>query len=636
MVENNEVISILSLGLTNRIANTLMDNGIYTLDYLLQYTKGELLEMHGLGVGGVKDVQNALSKIGLELSEAVTSKNKANVQSYDHNGITSAGFSARTTNALINGGINSVGDLMRCSRNDLLEMRGLGTKCLKEIMSYLTKIENCESIFSASEEQVSLGDFWAGLKQKDRNQQCLVEYYNGGYKVTYEVISQKYGVSRERIRQIIAKGLKKIRSAFERGAIKTDIIHIISEAADKRTEINTVDVSDGVFSNAGAVRLLAAVFPDEIKIIKHNSLNGEWLTRKNDNVDTALQKLIGDLNYRPNPISVNEVVSIYGINEDMLMSINSIIEKDGYVTSSKNKKATGTDRYTIISDYLRSINRPASIQEISDRTSLSLNQVRGAIDHNKSDFINVGQSIYDLIDADYSGKTIEMIAKKILVAEGKALKVDRVVSYVKRYLDESNERIIRTILCSTLLKHNDSYILLSEWGDDKIKHFKPKSYAISIWDAIQTIINNSNEIFDAEKMSEAIKAKFGDSVSDNTNSIRAALIKLADSGLIRKAGANTGCYVRLNDQGQAEGDVVTLDDDSIKEAKRLYDFVEDNIGSEVEIKYKTKRSNSDKHWRAIIIDHQDTTYIYTKELLPNGFPVRFIKKRIIEYRKASN
>ena len=150
------------------------------------------------------------------------------------------------------------------------------------------------------------------------------------------------------------------------------------------------------------------------------------------------------------------------------------------------------------------------------------------------------------------------------------------------------------------------------------------------------IINNSNEIFDAEKMSEAIKAKFGDSVSDNTNSIRAALIKLADSGLIRKAGANTGCYVRLNDQEQAEGDVVTLDDDSIKEAKRLYDFVEDNIGGEVEIKYKTKRSNSDKHWRAIIIDHQDTTYIYTKELLPNGFPVRFIKKRIIEYRKASN
>lgn len=53
--------------------------------------------------------------------------------------IEDAGFSARTTNALTNNGIKTIGGLMRTSKEKLIDMKGLGEKAVSEIEKVLAK-----------------------------------------------------------------------------------------------------------------------------------------------------------------------------------------------------------------------------------------------------------------------------------------------------------------------------------------------------------------------------------------------------------------------------------------------------------------------------------------------------------------
>lgn len=633
----NQATSVYKLELSNRTKNTLVYNGVFYLESLVQYTEQELREMHGLGASGVKEIMNLLEDEGYHLSgEVVDKASIADLHGSESIAIDSLGFSARTTNALLKGGVETLEQLIYTPRRELADFRGMGVACLSEIDSFLSKdhsgLVKGEDV--NRKPSVTLGEFVQAQKDKDRNKQFVIEYFNGGYQTTYEVVGNKYGVTRERVRQIIFKMTKKLKGAYLSGEIKEEIVQKVRQAMDNKAEINTVAISDEYFSNAGAARLLEATFPDEIKIVKHARLNGEWFTHKNENVNLAIGTLISNLQYQPNPISVVEAKEIYGINEDMLMSIKGILEKDGYVTMSSNKKATGTDKLSIVTDYLQSINRPASINEISANTGMSVNQTRGAIWHYRNNFVNVGQSIYELVDPEYGNDiSINDLAEKILTAENRPLKIEEIAKYVKLHIQVSNDAVARDVLCSNKFKHRDKYILLFDWSYDKLDPKAQSVYTISLWGAVQSVINSSDEIFDAEKVLEAIQSKFGDNVSNNLNSVRATLIKLADTGLIRRAGINVGCYMRLDGNDQAPDS--DIGNEYIENMRKLKDFIQDNIGKEIEIRYKSKRKKSDKKWRRVKVYKQDTSYLFAYSPYSNTQIIRYSKKGIVDYRSIN-
>lgn len=54
----------------------------------------------------------------------------------------------------------------------------------------------------------------------------------------------------------------------------------------------------------------------------------------------------------------------------------------------------------------------------------------------------------------------------------------------------------------------------------------------------------------------------------------------------------------------------------------------------IEFRYKTERAKSDKWWRRVKVYDQDDEYLYTTERYHSGERIRYLKNKIIEFRKV--
>jgi len=507
---------------------------------------------------------------------------------------------------------------------DLATMPGMGITGLEEIQSFYDRLsDNDASIDSISEVSYSLGDYWKMIQTDERNREILVDFYNHP-KTTIGSLSEKFGITRQRIDQIIAKGTKRIAEAYTNGIIDETITSELSVAAAKKTEINLISIKDSLFSGAGIARLISDIDP-AFKVYKGAKINGEWLVYSDDNVSEIIDLIVYDLRYNSYPFKISELLERYPINIDMLMSIKGIIEKEGYVTHEKNKKANGTDRRQIIEDYLDEIGRPATIVELEKNTALTLNQIKGAL-MDKHIFVNVEKSTYDLANRDYKDATLGELAINLLVAAGQAIKIDHVIKYIKQYKPIDAASIIAELINVDGIYCHDDYCLLADWSLDKIVVKARDKYTVSLEDAILDIFNKSdqNEVLDFEAVAERME-QYGDAVSKNPNSIKGTLARLANKNLIiRVGGDGSGCYAKSSK---------TIDLD-LEKKMELGKFINRNLGKQIEIRYKTQRVNSDKRWRAVTVKGQDARYLYTDH--PAGYCIKYLKERIVEYRDGTS
>lgn len=471
------------------------------------------------------------------------------------------GLPLRAVNALKKHGIYTLDELVIMSDEQLMSLDGLGVTCVKTIRDVINKWLNLsedelkETMINyelqniggvgvlAGATQVSVGEFLQNLKRSDRNVQMLIEYFTAEPRLRLDDLGERYGITRERVRQIIMNGVNNVRNAILRGEIDNTCIEEIKKAAEETTEISLVNVSDDVLGRAGLVRLMAAVFEKELVVIKSKKLYGEWLGLRENNINDIVDQLSNMLYRRDTPMKIEDVLTIFPISENMLFSIVDVIEKDGYVTLSTNKVATGTGRNEKIGAYLRKIGRPASVLEVANNTDLSVNQVRGAFG-NSSVFVNVGRNIYDYVDADYSGLTISKLARNILLAENRALKLPIVIKYIQRYLKVDDWEIQKELFygVAPIVYRKDEFVLLNEWGLDKIEVQVRHQYDISLEDAILMVVPETEGVFTAGEIAVKLRDKFGGSVSNNMNSIKQTLNSLAQNERIAKVGENTGCY----------------------------------------------------------------------------------------------
>lgn len=393
-----------------------------------------------------------------------------------------------------------------------------------------------------SDDGKTIRNFLNNQRNSDRNSEIFAKYF-GRSGATLEEVAIEYGLTRERVRQICNRYLEKIKRGFKTNKIDPEILATIDQAAEERTEISMVNVFDGLLGKEGVVRVVVSIYPERFDIIRHKRLNGEWLVKKNDNIKSMIDYLLKTLRERENPMRVEEVLALFPIKEDMLFSIEDVIEKDGYVTVSTNKRVMG--KVPIIKSFLANIARPASIQEISDKTGLTLNQVRGAV-ADKNLFENVGKSLYDSVDANYSDLTPSELARNILIAEDSAIPVKRVVDYILRYnysgLSERDVMIELFAKDGSGVFHADGYVLLREWGLDKIEETAKRNYTVSLKEAIMNVASMLDTIFDAQQVSEKIKEVYNGDASDNIYSVKSYLNILAKDNKIIEVGKNTGCY----------------------------------------------------------------------------------------------
>ena len=555
--------------------------------------------------------------------------------------IASLDFSRRTTNSLERAGITTYSQLKSLldSNFDFHEIRGLGEMCIKEILCFkhISDIDSSSksdaSQFSYYDEY-SFGEYVNSFETDSRNWQLLVDYCNGGREATLERIGDKYGLTRERVRQLINKCEDRIKTAIRDGLIRKDVVRLIDEAADKRTEVSMLPVKDEVFTRPGLAYLMAHISPERYKIIRNPKLNGEWFTKTSDHVEDMLEMLIDRLKNGHEPLLASVVTNLFSMPEEMLMSIDGISEENGYVTIG-NKNEVKKDRYTLINEYLESIYRPASVAELIEKTGLTEPQVRGAL-QDKNRYVNVGKSIYDLDGRDYEGLSVNALATNILAAVNRPLKIDQIIEYVQRYSSVTESGISYNIIYADNIERDGEYFRLKGWDKDGVQKLKANnSYLLTLDEAIFDIVSSSdnNVLMDSTAVKQLLEDSYKDAVSTNESTIKTTLANLAKEHLISRVGVNTGCYVRSKDLPQAEIDRRIA---AIAAKYELGLFLKERIDKVVEIRYKTDRKNSDKRWRQIEVAGQNGRYIFAKNSYSPGTVIKYLKERVVEFREADD
>lgn len=287
-------ILIDELPLPTRVLNTLWRNHIETVGDLENCTENELVNMKQIGVKSltyIKDVyhtmcgrkltfknkheepdnkapqlltQEVLSpqqnnnfeiKIKEQIKEyVVISKN--NFHSYDWLGTTKylksilsddvfldqLSLHPRMLNALNRNQIFTIGNLKEVSTDRLFKMKSVGKLLLRKLSEEL----NNEINLSIRQRSNSFIDILLCRVSEGREKDILVRRYGfqTGEKQTLDEIGKEYKITRERVRQIQAKLIKKLRHPQNKGRI--NYLHVVEEMLLNNYGIITDEEADRV------------------------------------------------------------------------------------------------------------------------------------------------------------------------------------------------------------------------------------------------------------------------------------------------------------------------------------------------------------------------------------------------------
>lgn len=152
---------ILKLDLSTLASNRLMKNGIFTVEKMLSLSEEDVRSMKGVGTKTADEIVNAIDELkgdllGIENNTEEsymsddTQEESANPVSVVYNSkdisletdIVDLGLSNKASNRLIINGINTVGEMLLLTEQDVTSMRSVGKKTAEEIMSAVNDINS--------------------------------------------------------------------------------------------------------------------------------------------------------------------------------------------------------------------------------------------------------------------------------------------------------------------------------------------------------------------------------------------------------------------------------------------------------------------------------------------------------------
>lgn len=145
---------------------------------------------------------------------------------------------------------------------------------------------------------------------------------------------------------------------------------------------------------------------------------------------------------------------------------------------------------------------------------------------------------------------------------------------------------------------------------------------ITLTDAVSKIVKTITGEFDYRVVRDKIIKRYGRKISTKKSSIKNTLNRLERSGIIKRT--YSGNYVYCSDKSTTGDHLNRL---------KLDQFLNSNIGKEIEFRYKTRRPNSEKRWRRETLWAYDDNYLYAERQYPSGRHIYYLKKRITEFRK---
>jgi hypothetical protein len=295
-------VRIEELSLSVRSYNALRARRIRTLGELASLSDTELLKFKNLGRKSLREIrdvtQEVLSEQGviLESEDSVKSKTPHSRNSWfdtlDQRLVSPGGWtvpfhredaldasvdfldlSTRSTNVLLRLNLRTLRELLTYPKQMLSKADNMGWKSMSEIETKVTTYLSGENVNSLTQLGAPLPVASAGpsvgikcfviqmlSSLPERSRTVLADRYGlwDGIAETLQDIGDKLGLTRERIRQIEAKGLKRIRRVHGHGTIGRFIAGLIRLHLESDEE-----GSCGVISEEEALTVLAT--PDTIE-----------------------------------------------------------------------------------------------------------------------------------------------------------------------------------------------------------------------------------------------------------------------------------------------------------------------------------------------------------------------------------
>lgn len=159
---------------------------------------------------------------------------------------------------------------------------------------------------------------------------------------------------------------------------------------------------------------------------------------------------------------------------------------------------------------------------------------------------------------------------------------------------------------------------------------------------LKLMIDHPSKEFDRKTIKKILEGKYKSTISINSDTLRSNLSSLESHMFIGRT--NRSGYYKISKYALDEFSKCANSENYFEEGKKielmkekgLSTFLHENIGREIEFRYKTERARSDKWWRRVRVHDQDDAYLYTTDFYPSGGRMRYLKERIVEYRAVND
>lgn len=274
-----------------------------------------------------------------------------------------------------------------------------------------------------------------------------------GEKETLETIGKKYGITRERVRQIEEEGLSKIKPKAQNYA---DVFEFFKETLKSHGDVEKEDafISElGDNKHANQIFFLLNLSDEFVRFSENKEYLAFWANVNNkDAQDIAKQSVslaISALESEKKPVAPNEIYNRiksnlaqnieFGIFENYL-KISKRIQKnpEGNLGLKEwveiNPKGIKDKAYLIMKRHGKTLHFTQVASLISESPYSKKKKVHVATVHNElikdSRFVLVGRGLYALSEWGYEPGVVKEVIEKILIDSGRSLTKDEIMEKV--------------------------------------------------------------------------------------------------------------------------------------------------------------------------------------------------------------
>ena len=219
-------------------------------------------------------------------------------------------FSARLSNALLRHELKTIGDVLNVGWSNVNRFKNVGRKSIEELRNTIENYVETNSMLEKeatetkdhSKENTSFVSVIEIILSSSLTEKQLkiikARYgYENGKKKTLDKIGKAFGITRERVRQIIVKSHKQLKHPLRKKYFQEILEHIEYSLLHNKGVVSDSDLSaDSFFSSSSEnqlrflINLIADLYDERYRIIEKRfltSLNDEALKELNSTIEEA-------------------------------------------------------------------------------------------------------------------------------------------------------------------------------------------------------------------------------------------------------------------------------------------------------------------------------------------------------------